>query len=138
MRRIISVAVTLALSSCASAREGAPPADAVNVLYSMSLDQNDVLELSVYNPNEFSVCVSYADWPGPGDIAGGVLNVTGVDGSAWEYIGLIADTVGRARDLRIAPHSDATAHVTIRKNYKPIGSDDRIGKVYYGARFWHC
>ena len=126
------------LSACAPTRERSVPSDLADVVYSMSRDQNDVLELSVYNPNEFSVCVSYSDWPGEDEGEGNVLRVTGIDGTVWTYMGLEIDTVGRAKNMRILPNSDATAHVNIRKNYKPPGSDDQIGKVYYGARFVRC
>ena len=115
--------------------------DLADVVYSMSRDQNDVLELSVYNPNAFSVCVSYSDWPGGDEGEGNVLRVTGVDGTEWTYTGLEIDTVGRAKDMRIPPHSDATVHVNIRKTTNR--SAPTIGSVKcttvhgsYGADAW--
>ena len=110
----------------------------VVVLYSLSVDQNDILELSVYNPNGFDVCTSYSFWPGPGVGAGDVLRIVGRDGREWTYIGFEADTVGTAQNLHIAPHSEAVAHVTIRKNYKPAGTDTTVGKVYFGSKFVRC
>lgn len=133
-RFVLIAAATLPLFSCASARGEPPPSDTANVLYSLTVGQNDVLELSVYNPLDYSVCTSYLNWPGTGN----VLRVTGRDGKEWKYIGLEVSVVGRPQDLKIAPHSEATTRVDLRKNYQSTNSETRIGKVYYGTRFHSC
>lgn len=74
------------------------------------------------------------NWPGPDDN----LRVIGRDGKKWEYIGLIADPVGRPQDVKIAPRSEITVTIDLRKNYRPVSSDSRLGKVYYGALFHEC
>lgn len=133
MRHVLLALVTLPLLSCTSAHGAAPP-DIFNVLYSLSLDQKGVLELSVYNPTDYAACTSFLNWLGPNDN----LRVIGRDGKEWEYIGLAADPVGRPQDVKIAPHSEVTNTYDVRKNYKPVSSETRIGKIYYGALFHRC
>lgn len=133
MKVLIVAAALVPLFSCARAGENAPE-DVLDVLYSLSLGQNDMLELSVYNPADRQACTSFMNWPGPDDN----LRVVGRDGKKWEYVGIIADPVGRPQDIRVAPHAEITITYDIRKNYKPVGSDTRLGKVYFGALFHEC
>lgn len=128
--RLISILIPL--TAAASARSEAP--QVINVLYSVSVTSKDMLEIGAYNPSELAACTSYLNWPGPNDN----VRVIGRDGKEWQYIGLTADPVGRPDNVRIAPHSEATVTLDLRKNYKPVSKDARIGKVYYGAVFHSC
>jgi len=134
MKRHVAFVVALLLSvseaDCAALSSSEP----VNVLFSLSVDQNDLLTLSVYNPTSQAACTSYLNWPGGGD----VLRVVGTNGQRWTYIGLEADPVGRTEELIIAPHSEVMTTVELRKSYKSIAVDDRVGKVYFGAPFMSC
>lgn len=134
MRFVLLAVAIFMILSCASAPGEASSSGAINVLYSLALDQSDVLELSVYNPEDQRACTSYLNWPGAGD----VLRVVGRDGKKWQYIGLEVSVVGRPQDLKIAPRSEVTTTVDLRKNYKPVSSETRIGRVYYGAQFHSC
>jgi hypothetical protein len=133
---LLAVAM-LTLLSCTSAHREAPPPGMINVLYSFSVDQNDMLELSLYDPTDQRACTSVLNWPGPA-MLGDTLRVVGRDGKKWEYTGPEPSIVGKPQDLRIAPRSEVTTHVDLRKYYKPISSETHIGKVYYGALFQSC
>ena len=111
-----------------------PPSEPVNVLYSILLDKNELVHLSVYNPNDVSVCTSFMNWLGPNDN----LRVVGSDGKQWTYIGLIVDPVGRPEDVEIAPHTEQSVSLDLRANYKSPSAETRINKVYYGAVFHEC
>jgi len=129
--RLISILVPLTV--VASARGETTP-QVINILYSISVTSKDMLEIAAYNPSELAACTSYLNWPGPNDN----VRVIGRDGKEWQYIGLTADPVGRPESVRIAPHSEATVTLDLRKNYKPVSKDARIGSVYYGAVFRSC
>jgi len=133
MRHSLPCLAALFLTACATASAQGPSPDVV-VLYSLAIDQNDVLDLSIYNPTDGAACTSYVNWPGTNDN----LRVVGRDGKEWKYAGLIMDPVGHPQDVRIAPHSEVTVSVDVRKAYRPVTSEARIGKVYYGARFRSC
>ena len=134
--------IGLAAISSSGAFRATPPSNHVlNLGISMMLRHDDVLDLSVSNPNDFKMCTSYADWPGPKEIGGpgDVFRVVGPDGKEWGYVGMEADTVGYPQVLQIAPHGEVSAPgILIRKNYAPAGSDRRINKIYFRARFYRC
>jgi hypothetical protein len=127
---------TVPLYSCGSI-EGKSFGDTINVQYSTSVDQNDTLELSIYNPTDVAACTSDLNWLDPRMLFD-LLHVVGRDGQSWEYIGPEAMIAGRVPDLRIAPHSSVSTRVNLREYYKPRSSDTRISKVYYGAVFHRC
>lgn len=128
------VVAMLSLLSCASVHGKLPATNVINVLYSLSIDQNGVLELSVYNPTSQRACTSYLNWPGLGD----TLRVIGRDNKEWNYVGLEVSVVGRPKDLKITSHSEVSTRVDLRKNYQPVSAETRIGKVYYGTQFHAC
>ena len=69
---------------------------------------------------------------------GDTLHIVGRDGQKWNYVGPEPSIVGKPQDLKIAPRSEVSARVDIRKYYKPVSSETRVGKVYYGAPFHNC
>lgn len=135
--RLLLLAVALMLPlSCADAGQDSAP-DAIRVVYSVTLDQNDVIVLSVYNPTDQTACTSMLGWPGP-VMFGNTLRVTGKDGKEWEYIGPEESVVGRPKNLEIRPHSEVTVRIDVREYYKPRTSESGLGKVYFGALFRRC
>lgn len=136
-RSLLLFLLVLPLIACASARIGQSSIEPVVVRYGLILDKNDMLQLSVYNPNDNSVCTSFTNWPGP-EMGGDILRVVGRDGQSWKYTGAYAYTVGRAQDLKIPPRSEVTTKIDIRMNYKSLTADTRIGMIYYGTSFRNC
>ena len=135
--RIAVVAMTIfPLLSCGSVPKESMP-DVTRTLYSVTIDENDMLNLSVYNPQDRSVCTSVLNWPSA-PMFGDTLRVIGFDGQRWQYIGIEPMVVGKPQELKIAPQSEVTTQVDLRKYYKPAGTETRIKKVYYGALFHSC
>jgi hypothetical protein len=138
MRLGLTILLASSVSLSGAMAPAAPQsAEKFVVLYSLSLDHNDVLELSVYNPSDYPVCTSIDHWPAPG-LGGDDLMVVGRDGKKWEYVGLEVETFGQPKDIKIPAQSEIAITIDIRKNYKPVSSEARIGKVYYGTWFTDC
>jgi hypothetical protein len=111
------------------------PAVPVRMLYSVSVDKKGILQLSVYNPTDEAACIPFTRWPGPSN----VLRVVGEDGREWDCVGLEAETMGRAQDLRVAPRGEFSTTVDIFRSYEPpAGASRNLGKVFYGALFKRC
>ena len=45
------------------------------------------IDMFVYNPNSFSICIDQASWPEFGSRIGQVIRVWNQDGSQWRFIG---------------------------------------------------
>src|SRR5580698_10369227 len=76
---------------CCSLADGASN-ETVAVGLSVSLKDGGMVELSIYNPQDFSVCTPVDHWPGDGE--SDMFTVFGKDGKQWAYSGGEYDTIG--------------------------------------------
>jgi hypothetical protein len=105
--------------------------DYVYVQYSTAVDANDMLTLTVYNPEDRAACLVSTIWPGSSDN----LRVVGTDGRVWNYVGLTP----APGTLKVPPHEQVERSVDIRRDYKPPADASLLfDRVFYGELFKPC
>lgn len=130
MRTQVVVTCSLALAGCSHfADVKVPSRDRAPMVVTTSVAASGLTSLSV-EPLEFAVCQLIYNLPRDGELDDDVLIVTGVDGTRWEYNGLIVDYVGQVPEIRIEEGENYRATFNLLQFYHaPEGASGEVGKV---------